>query len=121
MYDSTQMTAEAIIMLAAAVLQIILFFIIWGMTNNVSKIKNVVAPVSGDKKFKLRVLLLKGKKEEAKEVLINDFLNTIYATSGQTFFDDKKALNNNLEKIGETMPEYIAFLKTYNDFQRLFK
>ena len=72
----------SIVVLVFGVLQIILFFKMWGMTNNVSKIKDsLLSSVNADDnsnwKREFCVLVASGNKEEAKKMLLRDMINTL--------------------------------------------
>lgn len=60
----------SIITIIVAVLQIVLFFKIWVMTNDVKKIKEKMdADIEIDRIDKIRIALLKGDKQKAIELL----------------------------------------------------
>lgn len=65
-------TILAIIFVVFGVLQIILFFKVWSMTDDVKSIKNILS--SNDLKAKAQILVLKGEMPEAKNVLDESFL-----------------------------------------------
>ena len=72
----------SIVVLVFGILQIVLFFKMWGMTNNVSKIKNSLSSSAnaGDNsnwKREFCVLVASGNKEEAKKLLLKDMINTL--------------------------------------------
>lgn len=68
----------ALVTLVAAVLQIILFFKVWAMTNDVKQLRAKYAAPNGNSfKAEIRRLLCSGDKEKAKELLINRFYDTI--------------------------------------------
>jgi hypothetical protein len=125
-----------LITLAASILQIILFFKLWAMTDDVRKLRdNYVLP--RDFRFEIRKQILLGKKEKAKELLINRFIERIkdlnYKGLGNSrYFDEakknidddflrvKKELELDLQKIGEDMPERIKKLNSGEDFNIFF-
>lgn len=60
----------AIITIVVGVLQIVLFFKLWAMTNDVKKLKKKLhADVETDRIDEIRIALLKGDKEKAIELL----------------------------------------------------
>lgn len=130
----------ALLTVAAAVLQIILFFKVWAMTNDVKKLREKFA-VSNESNFcfEIRKLLALGNKEKAKELLLNRFYESIselnYSGLDKTesnyaqitknidadFLKSKENLANDLSKIGVQLPENIKQMKSGNEFYELFK
>lgn len=129
----------ALLTIAAAVLQIILFFKVWVMTNDVKKLREKFAVPNGSNFcFEIRKLLASGNKEKAKELLLNRFYESIselnysgldksesnYAQVTKNidadFLKMKENLANDLSKIGEQLPENIKQMKSGNEFYKLF-
>lgn len=77
-------TVLAIIFIVFGVLQIILFFKVWGMTNDVSFIKKVL--YSNNLKIKANVLALKGELTEAKKAMDESFLSELTKYDGSKSF-----------------------------------
>lgn len=103
----------SIFVLVFSVLQIILFFKVWGMTSNVSKIKDSLSILGNadDKsnwKREFCVLVASGNKEEAKKLLLREMINTLsfrnIVVSENASYREKE-LNSLNEK-------YSAYLKT---------
>ncbi len=67
----------SIVIIVFGVLQIILFFKLWGMTNDVKKIKNSL-PVSLDGISPAKIEFEVGDKEKAKEMLKKEFISDVY-------------------------------------------
>lgn len=68
----------ALLTLAAAFLQIILFFKLWIMTNDVKKLReNCEHSNKSNFNFEIRKSLASGDKEKAKELLLNRFYDSI--------------------------------------------
>lgn len=68
----------SIIVAVFAVLQIILFFKLWGMTNDVKEIKETVEINSlFNSMWEVRRALFKGDKRKAKELLDDAFISEI--------------------------------------------
>jgi biopolymer transport protein ExbB/TolQ len=127
----------AVIIIAASVLQIILFFKIWVMTNDVRALREKYVKHSSSN-FEIRKLILLGDKKQATDILLNQFIEKIknlnydglnekdeyYEKIKQNIdkhFDEvKKELENNLLKIGEKLPDGIKNLKSGEDFKNLF-
>lgn len=129
----------ALVTLVAAVLQIILFFKVWAMTNDVKKLRENCG-YSNESNFNLEIrkLLASGSKEKAKEMLLNRFYDNIaelnYSGLDQSgnnydqitknidadFLKLKEGLTNDLSKIGEQLPENIKQMKSGQDFFDLF-
>lgn len=101
----------SIIVIVFAVLQIVLFFKVWGMTNNVKSMKEeLCAPktaVSGnwEKEFALFVTI--NQKDKAKELLYSEVLNS------STFSNIVKAGNDSYRDscIKELNEKYAIYLK----------
>jgi hypothetical protein len=108
----------ALVTVAAAVLQIILFFKLWGMANNVCKLRKKYAG-SSSIYSEIRKLCLFGKKHEAKEVIFNSFYTDIFNRYGEltdyAFHNAKIATQERLDMIGEPMPEIIDKSKSWGD------
>jgi hypothetical protein len=136
MEDTEFVLLITLITLAASILQIILFFKLWAMTDDVRKLRNnYVFP--HDFRLEIRKLILSGKKEKAREILINRFIEKIKnlnyeGLDDNRYFDEvKKNIDNDflrvkeelgldLQKIGEDMPEGIKRLNSGEDFNNLF-
>lgn len=133
-------TFLTILTFVGALLNIILFFKIWRMTNNVKRIKEKMIPdSSGDLTEELNTLHFMGKDKECEEIILRAFYSTLcdkldwakvnmledhYSEKIDepiTKFTDVVA--KQYKKIGREMPEMIKNLKTYRDFlnQRIDK
>lgn len=129
----------ALVTLVAAVLQIILFFKVWAMTNDVKQLRAKYAAPNGNSfKAEIRRLLCSGDKGKAKELLINRFYDTTgkldysdFDKSTDPHDEDKKKLDKaflkakaelsrDLAKIGYPLPEAIEQMKSGQDFFDLF-
>ncbi|MEE0848231.1 MAG: hypothetical protein U0M63_01005 [Alistipes onderdonkii] len=115
-----------IIMLVFGILQIILFFKLWGMTNDVVEIKkSVVKPkTNADAKWELRKCIIAGNKDQAEEIIIHMFVDSvknIETTSGDSGYlgDLVKSTKSMYEKIGKEVPAIIAEAKSVKDISRL--
>ena len=124
------------ITIAAAVLQIILFFKVWAMTNDVRSLREKHAPTS-EFYFEMRKLLALGEKEKAKEKLLNWFFKAIknlnYKNIGHEgleekrksvdvgFMQIKKELEKDFKQIGEELPDNIKNMRSGNEFYELYK
>lgn len=67
----------SIVIIVFGILQIILFFKLWGMTNDVKKIKNSL-PVSLDGISPAKIEFAIGNKEKAKEMVKREFISDVY-------------------------------------------
>lgn len=86
----------AIIAIVVGVLQIVLFFKVWVMTNDVRKIREKMdADLEIDRIDKIRIALLKGDKQQAIELLTDKLATELV----------KKSSEDNIS------PEYIQKLK----------
>lgn len=85
-----------IIIIIAGVLQIVLFFKVWVMTNDVRKIREKMdADLEIDRIDKMRIALLRGDKQKAIELLTDKLATELV----------KKSSEDNIS------PEYIQKLK----------
>ncbi len=76
----------SIITIIVAVLQIVLFFKIWVMTNDVKKIKEKMdADIEIDRIDKIRIALLKGDKQKAIELLTDKLATELVKKSSEEF------------------------------------
>lgn len=132
------------------VLEIILFFKVWSMTNDVKEMKRSLL---NEKQFDttrakvnyLRRNLILGNKDRVKKMLLLEFINNVqdnyyampegkyetvdgkYMLVDQTEENLKKPigcftskLENQFERIDEPVPAYIMRMKTYGDFFNVF-
>ena len=138
-YSSSGVTIMYIVLIAWGILNIILFFKIWGMTNNVAMLKKKLVDHShGEDTLKqCRKLMILGRKVEVKEIMINHFFDEVekecdkvnYSYASALVEDFKKKpiapyvnkLENNLSSIGEAVPENINKLATFGDYIDLVK
>ena len=76
----------SIIAIVVGVLQIVLFFKIWVMTNDVKKIKEKMdADIEIDRIDKIRIALLKGDKQKAIELLTDKLATELVKKSSEEF------------------------------------
>lgn len=118
----------AIVSLVAGVLQIILFFKVWGMTNDIRELKKdhfseTSLETYYQKAIYARQNLILGKKDNVKIMLLKNFIYNLEQnyTKGedsiQPYVDN---LRKQYNKLGEELPEYISNLKTFEDYHHLF-
>lgn len=129
----------ALLTIAAAVLQIILFFKVWVMTNDVKKLREKFAvPNDSNFCFEIRKLLASGNKEKAKELLLNRFYESIselnysgldtanvnysqiVKNTDNDFNNLKTKLEKDFAKAGLHLPENIITMKSGQQFYNLF-
>lgn len=141
-YDEPSSFAMFITVLtfAGVLLNIILFFKIWGMTNNVKRIKEKMIPNSSDDlSEELNTLHFMGKDKECEEIILRDFYSTLndkinWAKGNMLEENFNKKIDEPItkftdivakqyKKIGREMPDMIKNMKTYRDFlnQRIEK
>ena len=116
-------------------LYLILLYKVWCMTNDVASLKKKFVDYShgvGVKK-QCRKLVLLGRKEEAKEIMIDVIFQQLEIeyekTQNEVVSVDEfmkrpikpyiERLEKNLKKINETVPENIAKLTTIGDYFNL--
>lgn len=113
------------------ILQIILFFKLWGMTNDVKAISNKMEAIPMDNYNKLEKamwqLLLENKKEKAIEFLnCNLSAELIKSThwGGETTDNIIQSIKNRYrkyyEKLGVPFPEQVEKINTLKDLEQLF-
>jgi hypothetical protein len=103
----------AILFIAFGILQTVLFFKLWRMTNDIRKIEVNIRDI----KYRycpkiasglMRKLLILGQKEKAKEIIIDNFFNKL--SDGNDFDNEKKVLEQNFSRIGEVLPKELKDL-----------
>lgn len=104
------------ILIIFAVLQIILFFKLWRMTNDVKSIND---KITHEKEFNAEYFILIGESETARNQLMKEFINSLLLQVKTNPLKTKE-LNRiieyyvpKIEKIGYSVPLY---LKTPEDF-----
>lgn len=116
----------SIIVAVFGILQIILFFKIWRMTNDVNRIK---ANLNCDRLanypyLHVRKLLLKGDKNSAKEYvldsLLSDVVNFSIGEYNGSLNDIKNKYRSLFEIIGEKIPDNIEKLESADDIKKVF-
>lgn len=91
----------AIITIVVGVLQIVLFFKLWSMTNDVRKIKKKIdADLEIDRTDKIRIALLKGDKQKAIELLTDKLATELVRKSNEEYMtpDEISALKEKYAK-----------------------
>lgn len=134
----------AIVSLIAGVLQIILFFKIWGMTNDIRELKKdhfASYRRNFDDAQNLRAYLCErvvlDDKANLKRALLQNFIDKIWKKTGFKFrsvylSENDKAmeiditpevelLKNQFAKVNMEVPEAVLNMKTYGDFYQYFK
>ncbi len=93
------------------ILSLILFFKVWGMCNNISRINKKINK-NDDIETTIEFLLRIGEKEKAKEVLLNRILtnDTIFNSSSSLTPDEKiqeicDLYKDELETLGINIPK----------------
>lgn len=140
------LTFMGIVMIVWGILEIILFFKIWGMTNDIKALKkdhfNETVFESKEEMAKyLRKNLVLGNMENVKKTLLKNFIDNVehgYAVlpKGEYVNDcwitfDEKNLDESITpyvdnlilqygKIGEEVPVYITRMKAFRDYYKLF-
>ena len=145
--SSDGLTIMGIIMIVAGILQIILFFKIWGMTNNIKALKkdHFCETQFENKALMARYLrknLILGNMDNVKRILLQNFIDNVENgyknlktgeyVNGNKWVDFKednlkkpiapyiKNLMLQYAKIGEEVPVYIMRMETFDDFYKLF-
>ena len=105
-----------------SILAIILFFKVWGMTNNVIKIKNNILR-SNDPQL-LRKYRLLGQTDKAVDFVIQGFMNSMQnkmenSSNKLSIEEDVAELEFSLSQLGVKLPEEFKKLKVLGDYVRL--
>ena len=129
------------ITLIGAVLDIILFFKLWGMTNDIRELKKdhfdtrMPEDIPQLRAY-LREKYIQGENEKVKSILIHEFLDNINAkcnssrdsylkTSDTVLVTDRtehvEALKKQFAKVNMEVPNVILNMKTFRDYYELFK
>ena len=136
----------SIILIVFGVLQIILFFKLWGMTNDVVKISKQIERLgdtvsntdkSSDFIWKVRRAILKGNQKDAEDIIADNFITELqylwqnYDRYGSDNFIQSQYQNKITElknryvefysRIGTSMPEPLHKINTASDINALFK
>lgn len=116
-----------IIEVALAVLGIVLFFKIWGMTNNVKYIKSIITSraILRDEAIFRKYRILE-QNDKAADLLIDQFIKAMegyiisdYYTPNQSIVGDISLLERRLTALNKTIPSELKRLKTAADYKNL--
>lgn len=131
----------SVIMIVWGILEIILFFKLWGMTNDVKALKRqyfseLKFPTRRHMVRYIRKNLLLGYVDDVKHVLLQNFKKNVEDHMGTSLeygyeeglrnrFDEDitpyvKNLEKQYNKLGFELPTYIARMKTFGDFYGIF-
>lgn len=127
-YDSIEpsgtLKSLMVILFVWGILEVVLFFKVWGMTNDVKNIKNNMLLANTPEL--LRKYRLLGDNDKAAEVLVQNFLNELSEiirfnnfSPKQNIEDKVKELEFQLALLGAVVPEGIKKLKTLEDYYNL--
>lgn len=109
----------SIVILVFGILQIILFFKVWGMTNDIARMRELMEAQrekQTDNPNKVQKLAKSGYKAEAEEAL-EEIANKLSSDIMNQKISNKVAkerfakLEEQYKSLGQPMPEYIASLK----------
>lgn len=122
----------SVILVAFGILQIILFFKIWGMTNDVKELKNEFMSIPT--KWELNKAVLKGDKHKIAEILFNamfirikkaydDTIPDIDGSKKEIFAEQfstiKKEYKERYLKYGITFPDAVDKIEKSENFENL--
>lgn len=119
----------SVILIIFGILQIILFFKLWEMTNDVRRISEKIGAQPIDTFVKLeqsiRKLLLEGKKDQAIDLLKSNLVKDVVGCiSAKYSIEDINKIKDNYrkyyEKLGVPFPEQIEKINTLSDLEKLF-
>lgn len=116
------------IALIFGILEIVLFFKIWGMTEDVKKLKNKMEhPCTFDVAWEIRKSILKGDTKKAEELLFDEFIYDLKQTcvapnggSDEEIAELKSNYTQYYRQAGLKFPESIQNLKSKGDFFKIF-
>lgn len=115
-----------IVMITFGILQIILFFKIWGMTNNISNINKKISHTNiDDLQWQIRKALLKGDKQTASNLLFDGFISELekieYTYNSDEYISKlKDRYTKYFEKIGLPLPHIFENIKISKDVYNIF-
>ena len=134
--SSEWLTFISIITVIGGILEIILFFKIWGMTNDIKALKKdhfneTVFESNADIARFLRKNLVMGNVDNVKRILFQEFIYNVeiayeqlalysYEKPKQFIRPYIESLQKQLDKIGEELPVYIQRMETFGDYFDLF-
>lgn len=112
-----------IVFLVFGVLQIILFFKVWGMTNDVNKITGKLQ-CEKDSTWNVRRALLYGDKELAKKELMSCIISDFekFGDGGYGFNQVEDIIAKYepaFKQLGMDIPENLKNIKTYADIKNI--
>lgn len=115
----------SIIFIVFGILQIILFFKMWGMTNDVNKITRKIQ-CDKDKTWSVRRALLSGDKELAKKELMNCLISDfeLFGDGGYGFNSTSDIIAKYepaFQQLGMEIPESLKNIKSYADIKDIIK
>lgn len=117
----------SIIGIVFGILQIVLFFKVWGMTNDVNKIATQLGCLNKDYVSDIRKALLKNEKTAAKEILtdclvcdLSDFSEGTNMDKYSSVKDIKKKYQELFDIIGEELPKNIQCIEKRKDILDVF-
>lgn len=110
----------SIVLIIFGVLQIILFFKMWMMTNDVRKIKEKLK-CGNDRQWEIRKAILRGDDNLAKELLMDCLMSDIEKYSEFSGIDEIcKRYDASFKQLGMEIPERLKPLKSYSDIREIF-
>lgn len=117
------LNVASIILIIFGVLQIILFFKIWGMTNDVNKITSKLQ-CEKDNTWNVRRALLYGDKELAKKELMNCIISDFekFGDGGYGFNQVEDIIakyDPAFKQLGMDIPENLKNIKSYADIKNI--
>lgn len=113
----------SIIIIVFGILQIILFFKIWGMTNKVSSIEGMLK----SKKHGYEFYMLAGEKEKAYQLIKESLINRLIELKLETYGDDKfialaekeiPQYTKRMEYAGFDVPDYLSSAEAFNNYTK---
>ena len=116
---------STIVLLVFGVLQIILFFKIWGMTNDVNRITKKLQ-CEKDKTWNVRRALLYGDQELAKRELMDCIISDFekFGDGGYGFNCVEDIISKYepaFKQLGMEIPDNLKAIKSYADIKNIIK
>ena len=114
-----------IVLLIFGVLQIILFFKVWGMTNDVNRITKKLQ-CEKDKTWNIRRALLYGDQERAKRELMDCIISDFekFGDGGYGFNCVEDIISKYepaFKQLGMEIPDNLKAIKSYADIKNIIK
>lgn len=117
---ATILNITSIIIIVFGVLQIILFFKLWKMTNDVTHIKEIITPKSDSEVDNAKIELLLDNKEKAVSMFKREFIIEVMNLyqSVKTTFDKDSVYSKEFASIEKNSKKRMGEISSFIDFEK---